>query len=508
MTAVRPFSADELADLDDEPVMVDQADLAALEAEPASSVLDTPPNATATVQPPALAREARILERFADEVLRTGVVGEKHIIQLIFLVVVTRLFDRVVSLALKGPSAGGKSFLLERVLVYFPPSAYYVLSGMSEHALVYDDAPLVHRMLVIYEAQGMAGDLTTYFIRSLLSEGRIRYVTVIKTKDGPKPKLIDRAGPTGLLTTTTAVHLHPENETRIISATVTDTADQTRAIMLAQAGLAPAAHAGPWHALQAWLETTTARATIPYASTLAAAVPPVAVRLRRDFPAVLSLIRAHALLHQLGRERDADGAVIATLDDYAAVREIVAQLIGEAVERTIPPTVRETVAAVSSLTLAGGETTVSAIGASLRLDKSAASRRVRVAIDRGFLRNLEEKRGRPSRIALGDPLPKDVTILPTVVDLERLHGCSAPAGGIKETPSGTPVPYTPSDGRATVQPSEPSAADNGDNGDNDLHTRTNGSAAPPLWPDDDEVEPETVDEAILAAFPEWPEGRA
>ena len=394
--------------------------------------LNTPDERTATVQPPALAGEERILDRFAAEVLRIGVVGERHILQLTYLVVVTRHFDRVVNLALKGPSAGGKSFLLETVLRYFPESAYYVLSGMSEHALVYDDEPLVHRMLVIYEAAGMAGDLQTYFIRSLLSEGRIRYVTVIKAKNGPEKKLIDRPGPTGLLTTTTAVHLHPENETRLVSATVTDAPHQTAAIMLAQAGLAAEPDVRRWHELDRWVSRNVGPVTIPFATALARAVPPVAVRLRRDFPAVLALIRAHALLHQVHRDRDDDGAILASLEDYGVVREIVAQLIGEAVERTIPATVRETIANVGNLTLAGGETTVQEIGNTLGLDKSAASRRVRVAIDRGYLKNLEDKRGRPSRIVLGDPLPEDVTILPTVEDLERLHGCSALPGGEAE----------------------------------------------------------------------------
>jgi hypothetical protein len=343
---------------------------------------------------------------------------------------------------------------------------------MSEHALVYDDEPLVHRMLVIYEVSGMAGDLQTYFIRSLLSEGRIRYKTVVKGPNGPEPKLIDRPGPTGLLTTTTDVRLHAENETRLISATVTDSAEQTRAIMLAQAGLAAGADVEPWRELQAWLETTDSRTSIPFATTLAAAIPPVAVRLRRDFPAVLALIRAHALLHQLSRKRDANGAVVATLDDYAVVRDIVAQFIGEATERTVPPNVRETVATVAALTMPGGEATVSAIGASLGLDKSAASRRVRVAIDRGFLRNLEEKRGRPSRIVLGDPLPEDEIILPAVSDLEPLHGCSDSRGDSPDAPGIAPADGpgsdTPSPTHATVQPQPEVAESSGPPSDDDI----------------------------------------
>jgi hypothetical protein len=53
----------------------------------------------------------------------------------------------------------------------------------------------------------------------------------------------------------------------------------------------------------------------------------VAVRLRRDFSVILSLIRAHALLHQATRERDGEGGVIASIEDYARVRELVADLV-------------------------------------------------------------------------------------------------------------------------------------------------------------------------------------
>jgi hypothetical protein len=44
----------------------------------------------------------------------------------------------------------------------------------------------------------MSSDFATYLIRSLLSEGRLRYERVEKTKDGFVPRLIEREGPTGL----------------------------------------------------------------------------------------------------------------------------------------------------------------------------------------------------------------------------------------------------------------------------------------------------------------------
>jgi hypothetical protein len=57
-------------------------------------------------------------------------------------------------------------------------------------------------------------DFLNYLVRSLLSEGRVRYETVEKTPEGLQARLIEREGPTGLIMTTTADSLHPENETR------------------------------------------------------------------------------------------------------------------------------------------------------------------------------------------------------------------------------------------------------------------------------------------------------
>jgi hypothetical protein len=398
-----------------------------------TAVVSTPSDTPATVQPlrspPTLADEPDILARFAAELAAAGVAGERRAGLLIFLVVVSRLLTRIVSIAVKGPSAGGKSFLTETVLSYFPSSSYYALSAMSEHALAYDREPLQHRMLVIYEAAGMAGEMQSYLIRSLLSEGKVRYVTVEKTKAGLNSRLIEREGPTGLIVTTTAVRLHPENETRLLSLTVNDSPAQTKAVLLAHAsGAGRGGNVEPWHELQEWLAAGPTTVEVPYARTLAEAVPPVAVRLRRDFATVLSLIRAHALLHRATREL-VTGVVIATMADYGAVRDLVTDLVSDAVEQTVSDAIRATVEKVAELTIAGGETTVVQVAAQLGIDKSSASRRVRAATERGYLKNLEDHRGRPSRLALGDPLPAEVTILPTVGELERLHGCSGVGGG-------------------------------------------------------------------------------
>ncbi len=373
-----------------------------------------------------LATAPDVLARFAQAQRARGIAGEERAMKLVYLGVTSRFLDRPVSIAMKGPSSGGKSFTTERTLDYFPPQAFYALSAMSERALAYSDEPLKHRTLVIYEAAGMAGDFASYLMRSLLSEGCIRYETVEKTSDGLKARLIEREGPTGLLVTTTATKLHPENETRLLSITVTDTAEQTRAIFHAIASeQTDVVDLEPWHALQEWLAGAEHRVSIPYARALAEQIPPVAVRLRRDFGMVLNLIRAHTLLHQSTRERDGSGRIVASLADYAAVRELVADLVAEGVEATVPVTVRETIAAVERARgRSDGPVTVTAVARQLKVDKGAASRRVAVALDRGYLRNEEIGKGKPARLTLGDPLPNDLKVLPGPEDLRRvLSGC-------------------------------------------------------------------------------------
>lgn len=395
-----------------------------------------------------LANQTNILAVFAAELRRRGVVGEEKTVKLLYLVLVSRLLPRPVSAAIKGPSSAGKSFLAEQVLKFYPTSSYYALSAMSERALAYSEEPLKHRFLVIYEAAGLQGDIASYLVRSLLSEGRLAYETVEKTKDGLKPRLMEREGPTGLLVTTTSIYLHPENETRLLSIPVTDTPEQTSAVLASLAEQASRGDLKVWHALQTWLSGAEHRVLIPYAKRLAGLIPPVSVRLRRDFGAVLALIRAHAILHQACRERADNGSIISSYDDYAAVRALVADLIAEGVGSSVSATVRDTVQAVKDLRVDGAS--VAQIAKHLRIDKSAASRRVRTAVDAGYLQNLETKKGRPARLMLGESLPEQQTILPSV---EKLKCCSVDAGStgmsippLGLTPVTTPSPLGPTPG--------------------------------------------------------------
>jgi hypothetical protein len=378
-----------------------------------------------------LAQDPNILARFLTSFQGRGVVGQEREALLLFLVLTSRVLPRPASAVLKGPSSAGKSNLVDNVLAFFPPSAFYALTAQSEKAIVYGTESLVHRILVVYEAHGIGKEIGSYFIRSLLSENRISYeVTEKDPKTGQyQTRRIERPGPTGLITTTTEVSLHPENETRLLSLTLDDSAEQTRRVMqsIARRQNQSDEDLSEWHALQEWLDLNEGEISVPYAATLADAIPPLAVRLRRDFPMLLTLIRSHALLHQATRQRDEKGQIIATLEDYGAVRVLLEDILAEGLGSTVAPIVRDTVEAVKRLKSTNhiGGVTNKEIAAELGLDESAVSRRVKQAIEGGYLSNAAPK-GFPAQIVLAEPMPgKNVVVLPTVNEIrERLHGCT------------------------------------------------------------------------------------
>ncbi len=383
--------------------------------------------AAAKRQAAALLAAPDLLDRFGQVCRQQGLIGEERTARLLYLALTSRLLMRPVSVVVKGPSSGGKSFTVETVLHTLPPSAYYALSSMSERALAYSKEPLSHRFLVLYEAAGMTGEMATYLMRTLLSEGCIRYETVEKTAEGLQPKLIERPGPTGLIITTTAASLHPENETRLFSVVVKDTTQQTTGVLHALAarakGQAPAAvDLSAWHALQTWLELAGCRdVSIPYAHALAALADARAVRLRRDFGGVLNLVRAHAILHQEQRVRDEQGRIVAEPADYAAVYELVHDLVAQGVHAAASTETREVVAAVKQLDVPNGlPVTYKAVGDVLGIDKSSAQRRCRVALEAGYLVNLQNKASKPAHLRLGDPLPVESGVIPEPEELKSV----------------------------------------------------------------------------------------
>ncbi len=376
---------------------------------------------------------------YVADVVGREVAGEDRIVRLLYLVATSRLLDQPASIAVKGPSSSGKSYVVKKVLEIFPSSAYLMLSGMSDKALAYMEEPLKHRCLIVAEAAGVTGEMADYLVRTLLSEGCIHYQTVGKNEEGPQGRLMTVEGPTSLIVTTTKVSLHAENETRLLSVTVNDSREQTRQILRVTAHrrnyqTMPYDDKGPLVAFQEWLHDAEHRVVVPFAGDLAELVSADACRMRRDFDTLITLVATHALIHQETRARDEQGRIVASLEDYRAVRELVADLIAEQLEAAVSPEVRETVDAVDQLKRqTAASVNTRQVAAYLNLENSAGFRRVQQALELGYLVNLEARPNRPYQLECGRPLPKEVDVLPSV---ETLEACAvAPRSASSAAPS-------------------------------------------------------------------------
>jgi hypothetical protein len=163
---------------------------------------DAPPDEATFDDGGDLARSPDILSSLALDLERAGLAGEKRPAQIIYLAATSRLFSQPLSVAVKGPSSGGKSYTVQSALRFLPQEACFTLTSASEKALIYTDEDLHHRMLVLYEADAIAkAGHGAYLLRTLLSEGEIRHETVEKAGKGFATKKITKSGPTGLIVT-------------------------------------------------------------------------------------------------------------------------------------------------------------------------------------------------------------------------------------------------------------------------------------------------------------------
>jgi hypothetical protein len=169
---------------------------------------------------------------------------------------------------LKGPSSSGKSFIMAQVLKLFPESAYVNYTSVSAKYIGYCNDDLRHRIVVLYEAHGLSQGDGAHLMRSLLSEGRARIGSVAKNANGEMVAFtVDKEGPTSLFTTTCAVGLDDELETRALTETTTDDQGQSKAILMGTASrwdgsAAQQVDLEPFRALQEWLAVAGERRVV------------------------------------------------------------------------------------------------------------------------------------------------------------------------------------------------------------------------------------------------------
>ncbi len=294
---------------------------------------DSPPDhdpALPEVRPESrvLLQDPNLIWRFLEDTTALGLIGEDHNKITLLFVMTSRLCSHPMNAVVKGESAVGKNYLVATIARCFPPGQVINITTLSPQSLSYWDGDLVHKILIVAEAEG--ADRAEYTFRVLQSEGHLTVYYVAKV--GGELKTIEKTveGPAATITTTTRESLHPENETRLIEIVLDESAEQTARITTFQAkqraeGTDPQlaeAIIERWRGAQALLEPLPV--IIPFAELIR--FPSKQVRARRDFPKLLTLIEVSAFLHQFQREQKevrGQAHIVADLRDYAIAYDLL-----------------------------------------------------------------------------------------------------------------------------------------------------------------------------------------
>jgi hypothetical protein len=400
------------------------------------------------------------LELVKQAILQQSYGGDLDPPMLVYLAISSRVLalrrgSMPVHLLLLGESSAGKSYTVRVVIGLLPPEAHHTIDAATPRALIYDAEPLKHRALILGEADSLPASEDSNAasaLRSFLQDGRLRYLATVRNPETGafETKWVEKDGPTVLITTATK-KLGEQMDTRLFSLEVPEDPEQVREALKAQARLAHSPPRDPDPSLAAFQSYLQACAPwdvdVPYVDRLAdligrtVAVP----RVLRDFTRLVAFIKTVAVIRHRQRARDADGRVIANLDDYATIRGLVGDMYSGSVTGASEG-VRKVVQAVSELG-AGCNLQQACNRLGPATNKGSVSRWVRTAIRNGWLINREVHKRNRYDLETGEPIPAS-TALPEPEALE-FQGCRVAVDTAgRDTPC---AETTPGPGKTTYE---------------------------------------------------------
>jgi hypothetical protein len=228
--------------------------------------------------------------------------------------------------------------------------------------------------------------------------------------------------------TTTATGLHPEDESRMLSVNIAESPELIAEALMAQAFGTGTTEmpldTAPWFALYEYVRSGPSRVAIPFAGDIAVRLPKTHDRIKRDFPQILSLIKAHALLHSCNRTLVGGDTVVANADDYAAVRNLVNDAISQGLAVAVPEGIRLVVEGVERFLRThddvfeyGNGVSQTKLSEFLNRDPSVISRNVKKAVEQGYLQNDNPGQGREARLSIGERKLPSGSVLPSVDEI-------------------------------------------------------------------------------------------
>ncbi len=225
-------------------------------------------------------------------------------------------------------SSSGKSHITKSVCKLFELTGRIVMcSKITPQALAYYGADKKEftwdsKLLYIEDAQHCLMNSETFKV--FVSDGLSRTISV---KDGKSQEISIKGKPT-IFTTTANVDLQDEMSNRFIVVNVDETHEQIGKVLEFQAKICVGGSQQYSAIIRNALKgLKNVEVSVPYANKIWEQFHVGMQRVKRDFDRFLALIQSHAALYQHQRERDKEGRVIATGEDYEVVRKLYQQKV-------------------------------------------------------------------------------------------------------------------------------------------------------------------------------------
>jgi hypothetical protein len=288
----------------------------------------------------ALLRSPDILETAARDMERLGHIGEWIPKKLLFVCAVSAKAGLPIQPSIHAESSSGKNYLADTGLSLLPPEMIIRRSAISAKALYRTGEELKGKVLYLQEHSG--SEDADFTFRVMQSDGKLVYEATEQGPDGALRTVVhEKEGPLVIVQTTTEARLFDENAARVFAIYLDESAEQTERIV--RSALSRAANGGisreereaimeAWHDAIRLLQA--AEVIVPYAERIEA--PSRLVRMRRDINRLLDVIRVLAWLHQHARDRDEQGRIVATEEDFHMALELVRDSLKRAWEEMTP----------------------------------------------------------------------------------------------------------------------------------------------------------------------------
>jgi len=312
---------------------------------PAQAVWE--PSAQARQEAEKLLERPDLLAQIVNVIGDLGVVGERALTALAYLVCTSRLTPKPLYLLCQGEPASGKSFILETVAQTMPPGVVEAITDLTPQALFYlQGVSLRNRVLLLGERKRQTTEESvdsTRAVRELIETGRLAKLLPAKESGRLQTVKITIEGCPAILESCSHGAIAPEDLTRAITVWTDESEEQTRRVIMefAERKAQDTQAVGPerleaiW-AVQAALEPY--EVVIPFLPKVAEKFPAALPEARRAFVRLAALTEASALLHQ--RQRKAtESRLWADPDDFRLAWRLLRPWLRHRLVEAPPPSV-------------------------------------------------------------------------------------------------------------------------------------------------------------------------